>query len=143
MYDQGRFVRIGMATSLLVVGAILGSGSLGCEATKQSNEIRDGRANPTLTTGTVQREIREGMSGAEVLEKLGSPNIVSTDELGREVWVYERFARDVTSSDAGFFIVLFGTGNKSSSVSQRSLTVIIKFDEADKVRDFAYHSSSF
>ncbi len=33
-----------------------------------------------LTVGSVQREVRIGMSGAEVAEALGSPNIVITDE---------------------------------------------------------------
>jgi hypothetical protein len=31
----------------------------------------------------------------------------------------------------------------ASSTSQRTLTVVIKFDKDGKVRDFAYHSSSF
>ena len=34
-----------------------------------------------LTVGTVQKEIKNGMSGAEVASALGSPNIVSTDDL--------------------------------------------------------------
>jgi outer membrane protein assembly factor BamE (lipoprotein component of BamABCDE complex) len=122
---------------------ILVAATGGCEATRQADEIRADRSGQKLTTGLVQREIRKGMASAEVAEKLGSPNIVTTDEQGREVWVYERFAREVTSSDAGFFVVLFGTGHKSAAVSQRSLTVIIKFDQEGRVRDHAYHSASF
>ena len=38
-----------------------------------------------LSVGKVQREIKVGMSGAEVVEALGSPNIVTTDEQRREV----------------------------------------------------------
>ena len=117
----------------------------GCasEAQKQSNEIRAARGADTLTLGTVQREVRVGMAGSEVAEALGSPNVVTTDPEGREVWIYERFARDVTSSDAGFFVIIFGTGNRSRSVSQRSLTVIVKYDDNNFVRDVAYHSTSF
>ena len=33
--------------------------------------------------------------------------------------------------------------SEASSTSQRTLTVIIKFDEEKKVRDFAYHTSRF
>ena len=40
-----------------------------------------------VTVGKVQREIRIGMSSAQVIEVLGSPNIVSTDENRLEVWV--------------------------------------------------------
>ncbi|MHC5114676.1 MAG: hypothetical protein ACYTGP_09635 [Planctomycetota bacterium] len=129
-----------VSTLAVVIGL---AGCTPSEADRQSAEIRDARTGAKLTTGLVQREIHEGMPSSEVVEKLGAPNIVTTDEQRREVWVYERFARDVTSSDAGFFVVVFGTGNKSASTSQRSLTVIIKFDEAGRVRDHAYHSSSF
>ena len=38
-----------------------------------------------LTVGTVQREIRIGMSSAEVIEVMGSPNVVSTDADRNEV----------------------------------------------------------
>ena len=39
-----------------------------------------------------------------------------------------------------------GVGSTSagaSATSQRTLTVIIKFDSDDRVRDFSYHSSRF
>lgn len=99
-----------------------------------------------LTVGQVQKEIRVGMSGAEVVKVLGSPNVVTTDELRREVWVYDRVA--TTSVSSGFvgglltlvFAVPYG---HSSSTSQQTLTVIIKFDEQKNVRDFAYHASRF
>jgi hypothetical protein len=52
--------------------------------------------------GTVQREIRVGMSGAEVITVLGPPNIVTTDAERREVWTYDRIATEtVYSSSAG------------------------------------------
>ena len=35
------------------------------------------------------------------------------------------------------------SSNQRNSSSQRSLTVIIKFDEDGKVYDFAYHTSRF
>src|SRR5229473_3244885 len=37
-----------------------------------------------VTVGRVQKEIRIGMSGAQVAAVLGSPNIVTTDEQHRE-----------------------------------------------------------
>jgi len=33
--------------------------------------------------------------------------------------------------------------SRSESSTQRTLTVVINFDESDKVRDFAYHTSRF
>lgn len=100
-----------------------------------------------LTVGTVQREIRVGMSGAQVIEVLGSPNIVSTDEKRREVWVYDKISTDRVESRSfgGVNILVLFTQSSAgaASTSQRTLTVIIKFDEHKKVRDFAYHTSRF
>jgi len=108
-------------------------------------------ANPSgskLTVGTVQREIREGMSGAEVAAALGSPNIVTTDEQRREVWIYDKVSSTkVYSTDSGGVGILFITGYSAqagaSSSTQKTLTIIIKFDQNKRVRDFAYHSSTF
>jgi outer membrane protein assembly factor BamE (lipoprotein component of BamABCDE complex) len=99
-----------------------------------------------LTVGQVQKEIRVGMSGAEVAQVLGSPNVVTTDELRREVWIYDKIS--TASANSGYvgglltlvFVIPYGY---SSSTSQQTLTVIIKFDEQKKVRDFAYHATRF
>lgn len=87
------------------------------------------------------------MSGAEVAAVLGSPNIVTTDEERREVWVYDRISTNrVYSESSGFAtLILVGVSGKSgaSSSTQKSFTVIIKFDKEGLVRDFAYHTSKF
>ena len=100
-----------------------------------------------LTVGRVQGEIKVGMDAASVAKILGSPNIVTTDEKRREVWIYDKVSSDRvdTSNSIGGTIIIFG-GSKSSSQSsstQRTLTIIIKFDEEKKVRDFAYNYSQF
>lgn len=115
----------------------------GCSAQRQAQNTQAGLQGDRLTVGTVQREIRKGMSGAQVIEALGSPNIVSTDEQGREVWVYDKIATDRVYSAASGSALIFDWGTGASSTSQRTLTVIIKFDNDKKVRDFAYHSSRF
>ena len=100
-----------------------------------------------ITVGKVQREIRIGMPSSQVIEALGSPNIVSTDENRLEVWVYDKMATDVSYSnnDGGVWLILGTVGGSSGATSktQRTLTIVIKFDVDKKVRDFAYHSSSF
>ena len=113
-----------------------------------------GSTDRNLTAGTVQRQIHIGMSGAEVAEALGSPNIVTTDEDRNETWIYDKFSSQVTASesrgatgtlrylDVWGPIAATSKSNRQTS-SQKTLTVIIKFDEADKVRDFAYHTSRF
>lgn len=112
----------------------------------------DGGGN--LTAGSVQRHVYIGMSGAEVAEALGSPNIVTTDEHRNETWIYDKISTQVRESETrgatgtlrflevwGPILVATKTNNKTSS--QRTLTVVIKFDERDQVRDFAYHTSRF
>jgi outer membrane protein assembly factor BamE (lipoprotein component of BamABCDE complex) len=111
-------------------------------------------ADRNLTVGTVQKEIGIGMSGAEVAEVLGSPNIVSTDENRNEVWIYDKISSQTVQTDnrGAVAVIRFisdvgpiagSSRQQTETTSQRTLTVIIKFDEHDRVRDFAYHTSRF
>ena len=97
--------------------------------------------------GRVQGEIKVGMDAASVALILGSPNIVTTDEQRREVWIYDKVSServDTARSAYGTIIILGGSqSSSSSSTTQRTLTIIIKFDEQKKVRDFAYNYSQF
>jgi hypothetical protein len=125
-----------------------------CSASHHASEVRSDEGE-RVTVGTVQKEIVIGMSGAEVASVLGSPNIVSTDEDRNEVWIYDKISSDVTYSRSSGTVVglLFGSGgggagvgsssSGASSASQRTLTVIVKFDEHEQVKDFSYHSSRF
>jgi len=105
------------------------------------------RAEPRLTVAAAQTSIKVGMSGAQVIEALGSPNMVTTDEEGREVWVYDRVSTERVYSEGGgvWFLGIAGGGGASgsSSSTQKTLTIIVKFDKEKKVRDLAYHYSSF
>ncbi len=105
-------------------------------------------ARDRMTLGTIQREIRVGMSGEEVVSALGAPNIVTTDGRRRETWVYDRIATEqVYSNSAGGVNALFLAGSSAragaAQTTQRTLTVVIHFDEGRRVRDFSYRSSSF
>jgi outer membrane protein assembly factor BamE (lipoprotein component of BamABCDE complex) len=134
-----------------------------CMTAGEHRKAVSGDAGDRVTVGKVQREIRVGMSGAEVIEALGSPNIVSTDEKRREVWVYDKIATEraySTTSGGVSALILAGFAGGSgaggggllpgfsqsagaSSTTQRTLTIIIKFDEQNQVRDFAYRQSTF
>lgn len=118
-------------------------GAIGCPASYHAGEVNKGLEGDKITVGTVQRQIKVGMSSAEVIEALGSPNVVTTDEQRREVWVYDKIATDVAASSGYWTIGLVGQSAGAASKSQRTLTIVIKFDADKKVRDFAYHSSKF
>ena len=120
---------------------LLGSGVFlsGCIAPSHREDV-DSKGN--LTVGTVQKSIKHGMSSVGVAEVLGSPNIIQNDGMG-EVWIYDKISSQVsTSASSGTLILISGSSGASSS-SQRTLTIIIKFDEESKVRKFSYHTSRF
>ena len=119
----------------------------GCATASLHRQRVQDNTGERITVGKVQREIRIGMSSAEVAEILGAPNIVTTDEERREVWVYDKISTNVTYSTseagAGFLIVGGSGASGAKSTTQKTLTIIIKFDKEGKVRDFAYHASQF
>ncbi len=110
------------------------------------NAVQDNSLDK-ITVGKVQREISVGMSGAQVAQVLGSPNIVSTDKDNNEVWIYDKVSTNSASSSskggANILILFSGSNSAASSSSQKTLTIIIKFDKDKKVRDFSYRTSSF
>lgn len=121
---------------------------VGCSANWHANTVQNVTGGgDRLSVGKVQREIKVGMSSADVIQVLGSPNIVSTDDERREVWVYDKIATDTAYSTTGVYgtiLILGAAGNSGAqSTNQRTLTIAIKFDKNNKVRDFSYHQSSF
>lgn len=125
--------------SLLATSCVTVSGSGTYRGS--SNDYSD-----DLTAGKVQKEIRKGMSGAEVIQALGQPNIVTSDETGLTTWVYDKIATEANysqSSDA-LFLFIYGRTNTSSNytMTQKTLTVVIKLRD-DKVDSFSYHASKF
>lgn len=116
-----------------------------------------------LTVGIVQKEIKPGMSQADVISVLGSPNIVTRDSEGKETWVYDKIATEYYySKDAGgigggaggggtpgssLILGLFGgTYGKEAGAyaqKQKTLTIIIKFNKEGKVDTFSYHTTKF
>lgn len=155
----------GAKSRMVQVCAIAGTALIltGCMTAQDHQAAVSNADKNKLTVGTVQREIRVGMSGDEVVSVMGSPNVVTTDERRQESWVYDRFSTEsvYSTSSAGVGALIFGGGpvgggllgagggagmSQSSgarSTTQRTLTVIIKFDANHRVRDFAYRQSSF
>ncbi len=130
----------------LRIGLMLGTGMLAltsCSLGVQTVSPPQGPEEKRLTVGTVQREIRKGMAASAVAEALGTPNIVTTDEQRREVWIYDRVATERVHELGYAGLVIIGYSREAGAVSQRSLTVIVKFDADKLVRDYAYHAARF
>ena len=116
-----------------------------------------------MTLGLVQRNIKVGTSQADVAEILGSPNIVTQDANGLETWIYDKVSSNTAYGSSGFGVGLGGFGggygsgglggglanvgyNKNGGVNQsvqKTLTVVLKFDNNHNVSSFTYHMSAF
>lgn len=139
-----QFLYIALAAATLGVVSI---STPACKSVQDNqNDLRSTKERE-LTAGIVRREIVKGMSGAEVIEALGSPNITTRDEQERETFVYDKIATEASYSNSqnSLFLILGGFSNQSgaTSTTQRTLTVVIKFNAAGKVDSYSYHQSKF
>jgi outer membrane protein assembly factor BamE (lipoprotein component of BamABCDE complex) len=93
--------------ALVVCAGLTLSGCMSAQSHKAA--VSDDQTDK-LTVGTVQRSIRTGMSGAEVASVLGSPNVVTTDEQRREVWIYDKVSSETaySTSDAYGTLLILG-----------------------------------
>ncbi|WP_147822352.1 hypothetical protein [Salidesulfovibrio onnuriiensis] len=134
----------------------------GCQSVHSHREAVRDDTGDRMTVGVVQKEIRKGMSQADVATALGSPNIVTRDSTGKEAWIYDKISTEVaySKSSGGVDAMIIGGGivgngiigggggagysssTGASSTSQRTLTVVIKFAEG-VVDEYSYHSSRF
>lgn len=135
----------------------------GCVSASQHQQDLHSTHEREMTVGIVQKEIGVGMSQADVAEALGSPNIVTRDKAGNETWIYDKIATEASYSRSSGSVgagggaggvsgttLLLGliTGGYSkdagaASSTQKTLTVIIKFDQDQLVKTFSYHASKF
>ncbi|HLP28935.1 MAG TPA: hypothetical protein VK147_09870 [Candidatus Didemnitutus sp.] len=136
-----------MRTLAIGTAAIVLISVSACRTAQDNQRDLKSTQDREMTVGVVQREIKKGMAGASVVEALGSPNIVTKDEKERETWVYDKIATEASYSESqnGLFLILGGFSNQSgaSSTTQRTLTVVIKFDPNGRVESFTYHQSKF
>lgn len=139
-------------TVLALAAAVSASGA------ERSEKGKSDDASP-FTLGLVQKELRTGLSQAEVVERLGSPNILTRDGDGREAWVYDRVASELEASKSGLSVGGAGTGAGGSFAglvgvsggksrervrsSQRTLTVVVRFSSAGAVESVSWHHSRF
>jgi hypothetical protein len=87
-----------------------------------------------------------------VVERLGSPSILTRDADGREACVYDKVSSEIEASSGnigfagggmgagGAFLGLFGINaskrSEKARSSQRTLTVVIRFSAAGTVESF-------
>lgn len=131
---------------------------VGCVSVADHRKALDDSSEQKLTLGVAQKEIKPGMSQADVAKALGSPNMVTKDRDGVETWIYDKVSTDYaySSSAGGISSLILGFGGNvaggvgastsrssgASSRTQRTLTIIIKFTDS-VVKEFTYNATSF
>ncbi len=102
--------------------------------------------NSNFTLGVAQRNIKIGTSQADVAAAMGAPNIVTTDADGKETWIYDKVSSVTSYNNSGFDVGIilagYGKGRGNAQSSQKTLTIVIKFNN-QKVESFKYHMSNF
>lgn len=142
---------MGVAVVLVALAGVSGAEP----AEKEAKRVAGGE----FTLGIVQKGLREGLSQADVAERLGSPNIVTRDAAGREAWVYDKVATEVESSSRHVGLGGFGSAAGTSTLgllglgagarsekaksSQKTLTVVIRFAADGTVASFTFHQTRF
>ena len=108
-------------------------------------------SNNQLTTGQVQLTLKKNETTQDqVVEAFGSPNLVTTNAAGEDVWTYQRHATVAQANQQNAYgtIILFGASASSSGFEQssRTMTLVIKFraiNGTKRVVDFQSRASSF
>jgi len=159
--DQGnerQLVPRGQNMKKAIIAFILILFFIGCTPAHHREKLASTKERE-MTVGIVQKEIQVGMSQTEVTEALGSPNIVTRDKNGKESWIYDKIASEASYSKSNvnaaaggagttgntllLGLIIGGYGSGASSTTQKTLTVVIKFDQDQLVESFSYHSSKF
>ena len=99
----------------------------GCYPTSLVDQQKDMNAakgeGDSLSIGKVQKEIKVGMSSADVVGVLGSPNMVTTDDKRREVWVYDKVSTEGMASGSAGRSFLWFPGDRNATVSRTQKTL--------------------
>jgi hypothetical protein len=145
----------------------------GCMTAAQHAQQLSSANDRALTLGLVQKNVKVGVSQADVATALGSPNIVTGDNQQRETWIYDKIASEASFSQDSGSVAAQLSGNEpvfngysstplpdhgpisghingaysksaaAASMTQRTLTVVIKFTADHTVESVCYNSTRF
>lgn len=130
-----------MRTTLLLIIIFIFIGCASSPPPQKSN----------LTFAVVKTKVTKGVTTqAEILNILGSPNIITKNSDGNEVWNYARQSFDAESGSYGgglFVLKAIGGaayGSKAfSSTSSATFDLILTFDKNDVVQNYTVITSQF
>lgn len=151
-----------------IVGCALVVATAGCATARAPKLPGSSKQKSNLTPGMVKRVVNEGQTRqVEVMSSFGAPNMVMTDEDGREVWTYDVISVASTSEQAersgsagvgavGGGIIgttpvagaatvggSAGRSSTSSMTSSTTFTLMITFDDTGTVREYRMLSTAY
>jgi len=111
---------------------------------RPSMNIEGHREKSNLTAGTVKKEIIKGVTTqAKVMQLFGSPNLMTMDSDGNEVWNYNKMSYTTTTGHDGGSLIFWGGSRSMRSSTTQSFDLIIVFDSNDVVRDYRVISAAY
>ena len=108
-------------------------------ATTSSN-----KSNSKLTYGVIKSKVKKGKTTqAEIVKIFGSPNIVSKNKKGLEVWTYSRQSSRSEGGSSFGMLGIVGSSSAYSNTSTSSFDFIVTFGKNDVVIDYTIVSAKF
>ena len=110
----------------------------GCSNTK----ITEQKSN--LTVGMVKKEVEKGVTTqTDIIQIFGSPNMVTKNRAGNEVWSYNKMSTDSSEKSNKFWLLLASSNSAVNSTSTSTFDFIITFDNQEVVKDYSLISSRY
>lgn len=129
-----------MGKTIMVVAGLTLSVLIGCATYPQGDPAQ----SSNLTMGMVKKEIIKGTTNqTEIIQKFGSPNLVTKNRSNDEVWSYTRMSYEAKSGSDGVSIIFFGGSRAMSTTTSKSFDLIIIFDEKGIVKDYSVISAQY
>ena len=134
-------------TKVLLVTVSLAAVS-GCSTT-QYGASASANASYRDAAASAERQVVLGMGATNIAAVLGSPSLIAEHENDEITWTYDGISSDVSYARNGDAIVgvIFDRSFDNSIAMkvdyslQPTMTVVIRFNQYDRVRDFSYYTS--
>jgi hypothetical protein len=133
-------MRKDMKRILLIFLCVSGLLFAGCATFPDKSE----EENSSLTAGNVKATIVKGeTTQADILEAFGSPNLVTRNRDGQEVWNYNRMNYTTRRGSDDVGLIFYGGSRAVTTSTTKSFDLMITFDENDVVIDYTVIQASF
>ena len=109
-----------------------------------SSSEKDPGRHSNLTHGMIKSKVEKGKTTQdEIVRTFGSPNIVTRNKEGLEVWTYSKESSRAKAGSSYGTLLFAGGESAYSNTSTETFDFIVTFDKDDVVQDYSVVSSRF